>query len=260
MTCKKDLVDHQRTEVFMLNEDKSWSGIGDLMDIKPPKASYNEDDITTLADTDKTVVTAGAREHSNVEVTLLKRAESKIQRRLYLANYHGTCERFKIVLPDQKRTTVEFSGYIKEFGDETDPAKKTRIAMSITVSGKVGQYNDDGYITPDFITEGEPILPIVMNLTLSNIAFTDVDNKAELTVVFNQKVTGLTIESFETPNLTLDTLATADGGITWTATLTATDDIDADTNHITLKKGGYKNLDGRAGAEKTSVNYTVKTT
>lgn len=259
MTCKKDLVDHQRTQVFILNEDKSWTQIGDLMDIKPPKASYNEDDVTTLADTDKTVVTAGAREHSNVEVTLLKRTESQIQRRLYLSNYHGTCERFKIVLPDQKSTTVEFSGYIKEFGDETDPAKKTRIAMSITVSGKVGQYNDDGYITPEFLTEGEPILPIVMSLTLSNIAFTDVDNKAELTVVFNQKVTGLTIDSFETPNLTLDTLATADGGITWTATLTATDDIDSDTNHITLKKGGYKNLDGRAGAEKTSVNYTVKT-
>lgn len=138
MTCKKDLVDHQGTEVSILNEDKSWTLIGDLIDIKPPKASRNEDDVTTLAESDKVVVTAGAREHSNAEVTLLKRSESDIQQRLYLAHYNGSCERFKIVTPDKRRTTTEFSGYIKEYGDETDPAKKTRITMSITVSGKVG--------------------------------------------------------------------------------------------------------------------------
>lgn len=259
MTCKKDLVDHQRTQVFILNEDKSWTQIGDLMDIKPPKASYNEDDVTTLADTDKTVVTAGVREHSNVEATLLKRTESKIQRRLYLANYHGSCERFKIVLPDLRHTTTEFSGYIKDYGDETDPAKKTRVGISITVSGKVGLYDDKGYITPDFITEGLPILPLVMSFELSRTEFTDSENTGELTITFNQKVTGLTIDDFIAENLQLDSLATNDS-ITYTASLTALDDVDADTNFITLKAGKYKNADGRTGADDVkSVKYSIKT-
>lgn len=258
MTCKKDLVDHQRTQVFILNEDKSWTQIGDLMDIKPPKASYNEDDVTTLADTDKTVVTAGAREHSNVEVTLLKRTESEIQRRLYLSNYHGTCERFKIVLPDQKNTTVEFSGYIKEFGDETDPAKKTRIAMSITVSGKVGQYNDDGYITPEFISEGEPISPLVIKFEVSRPEFTAFDDTGEMTIVFNQKVTGLTIDSFIADNLQLSNLRTADN-ITYTADITANSGVYEETNFITLKAGSYKNASGRTGAEAKSVKYAMNT-
>lgn len=155
MTCKADLVDHQRTKVQILSHDKKqWETIGDLMDVKPPKASYAEDDVTTLEDTDKSVVTAGPREHSNVDVTLLKRTESAMQTRLYLANYNGTCERFRIIAPDRKHSTTEFCGYIKDYGDETDPKKKTRVGMSITVSGKVGKYNDDGYITPDFATEG----------------------------------------------------------------------------------------------------------
>lgn len=155
MTCKTDLVNHQGTRVQILSEDKQrWENIGDIMDVKPPKASFAEDDVTTLADTDKTVVTAGPREHSNIDVTLLKRTTSTMQKRLELSSYNGTCERFRIITPDAKHTTTEFSGYIKEYGDETDPAKKTRIAMSITVSGKVGKYDDDGYITPDFYTEG----------------------------------------------------------------------------------------------------------
>lgn len=259
MTCKKDLVDHQGTEVFILNKDKSWTHIGDLIDIKPPKASRNEDDVTTLAETDKVVVTAGAREHSNAEVTLLKRSESEIQQRLYLAHYNGSCERFKIVVPDLRHTTTEFSGYIKDYGDETDPTKKTRIGMSITVSGKVGKYDDKGYITPDFITEGLPILPLVMNFELSRTEFTDGENTGEMTVTFNQKVTGLTIDDFIAENLQLDSLATNDG-ITYTASLTALDDVDADTNFITLKAGKYKNADGRTGTDDVkSVKYSVKT-
>lgn len=259
MTCKKDLVDHQRTQVFILNDDKSWTQIGDLMDVKPPKASYAEDDVTTLADTDKTVVTAGAREHSAVEMTLLKRTESEIQKRLYLANYNGSCERFKIVVPDLRRTTTEFSGYIKEYGDETDPAKKTRITMSITVSGKVGKYDDKGYITPDFITDGLPILPSVVNLQLSRTEFTTSEKTGNITIVFDQKVFGLSIDDLEADNATIASLATNDN-ITWTADITAQDSVSTDINFVTLKAGKYKNADGRAAFDDVkSIKYSVQT-
>jgi len=262
MSCKTGLIGHQRTKIFILTSTilgmPQWEKISEITDIKPPNAAYSEDDATTLEDTDKTVVTAGPREHSNVEVTMLALSGDEMQKRLYLSNYHGKCERFKIVRPDALATTSEFSGYIKDFGEETDPKKKTRLKLVITVSGAVGKYDQNGYITPDFITAGYSLIPIITGITIAPSAITTAVPTAIVTITFNQPIITLDLADITAEHGVLSNLQTTDN-VVYTATFTANAGIALSTGKISIAAGVYKNADGRAGLAAESAAYSVET-
>jgi len=82
-----------------------------------------------------------------------------------------------------------------------------------------------------------------------------------VTFVFTEAVAGFTAADLTVPNGTLSDLASSDGGITWTATLTPNADVTDFTNVLTLDYTGIANLAGNRGVGTVdSANYAVDTT
>ncbi|SOC38296.1 cadherin-like protein, partial [Rhizobium subbaraonis] len=80
-----------------------------------------------------------------------------------------------------------------------------------------------------------------------------------VTITFSEAVTGFTIGNLVAANGTLSGLASSDGGVTWTATLTPADGISDPTNVITLDNSGFTDLAGNAGiGTTTSNNYAIE--
>ncbi len=83
---------------------------------------------------------------------------------------------------------------------------------------------------------------------------------ATVTITFSEAVSGLDIADFTVANGTLSGLTSADGGITWTATLTPDANIEDTSNLITLDNTGVTDLAGNAGSGTTdSNNYVIDT-
>ena len=83
---------------------------------------------------------------------------------------------------------------------------------------------------------------------------------AIVTFTFSEAVTGFTADDVTVPNGDLSGLASSDGGITWTATLTPNSSTTAATNVLTLNYAGITNLAGNAGVGTAdSGNYAVDT-
>ena len=81
-----------------------------------------------------------------------------------------------------------------------------------------------------------------------------------VTVTFAEAVTGFTTADITVPNGTLSAPTSADGGITWTATLTPSAGVSDATNVISVNLSGVADLAGNAGTgSATSANYTVST-
>ena len=83
---------------------------------------------------------------------------------------------------------------------------------------------------------------------------------SNVTITFNEAVSGLTTGDFTVANGALSSLSSGDGGITWTATLTPTASIEDPTNLITLDNTGVQDAAGNAGTGSTdSNNYAIDT-
>src|SRR6185503_8496649 len=81
-----------------------------------------------------------------------------------------------------------------------------------------------------------------------------------VTITFNEAVTDFDNADLVVANGTLTDVSTSNGGITWTATLTPTDDLTDTTNVITLDRSGVTDLAGNAGSgTTTSNNYAIDT-
>jgi len=81
-----------------------------------------------------------------------------------------------------------------------------------------------------------------------------------VTIMFSEAVTGLTDGDFTVANGVLSGLSRSNGGVTWTATLTPTADLEDATNVITLANAGFTDLAGNAGTgAANSNNYAVDT-
>jgi Domain of unknown function (DUF4347)/Bacterial Ig-like domain len=79
-----------------------------------------------------------------------------------------------------------------------------------------------------------------------------------VTITFNEAVTGFTNADLTIENATLSAVSSGDGGITWTATLTAAVGVNDSTNVITLANTGVADALGNTGSGTTaSNNYTV---
>ena len=81
-----------------------------------------------------------------------------------------------------------------------------------------------------------------------------------VTITFSEAVTGLDLADFSVANGSLSELSSSDGGITWTATLTPSANVENAANLITLNNAGYTDAAGNTGIGTTdSNNYTVDT-
>lgn len=86
------------------------------------------------------------------------------------------------------------------------------------------------------------------------------DETAEVTLTFNEPVTGLDAADLDVPNAGLGALSSADGGRSWTATLTPAADVVDATNVLTLDLTGINDRAGNAGVGTlVSGNYAVDT-
>ena len=81
-----------------------------------------------------------------------------------------------------------------------------------------------------------------------------------VTITFSEAVTGFTNADLTVPNGTLGAVASSDGGVTWTATLTPDMSVLDLTNVITLDNTGVADAAGNAGTGTTdSNNFTIDT-
>ncbi|WP_240350452.1 Ig-like domain-containing protein, partial [Pseudomonas viridiflava] len=81
-----------------------------------------------------------------------------------------------------------------------------------------------------------------------------------VTITFSEAVTGFTLADLSVSNGTLSALSSNNGGITWTATYTPTNNITSTTNVITLNNTGVTDLAGNTGSGlSVSNNYAIDT-
>ncbi|OWA35802.1 hypothetical protein B9G55_07880 [Saccharibacillus sp. O16] len=114
-----------------------------------------------------------------------------------------------------------------------------------------GTTNSDNY-------EVQTVVPTAI-MTVADSALT-AGETSPVKIVFSEAVTGLAADDFTVDNGVLSGLASADGGITWTAVLTPTTDTNAAVNHIELRNDGFVSLAGNAGVGTTLSNvYAVMT-
>ncbi|MCX4218567.1 MULTISPECIES: Ig-like domain-containing protein [Pseudomonas] len=115
-------------------------------------------------------------------------------------------------------------------------------------------YNNGGTLNTAYVEP--PTATIVMSDTALKIGETSL-----VTITFSRAVTGFTNADLTIANGTLSAVSSSDGGITWTATFTPTNNITDATNLITLDNTGVTAIsDGVAGVGTTnSTNYAIDT-
>ncbi|WP_216594969.1 Ig-like domain-containing protein [Comamonas testosteroni] len=87
-----------------------------------------------------------------------------------------------------------------------------------------------------------------------------VGESTTVTITFSEAVTGLDLSDFSVQHGVLSHLASSDGGLTWTATLTPTAGITNASNLITLNNTGYVDAAGNIGTGTTdSHHYAIDT-
>lgn len=101
--------------------------------------------------------------------------------------------------------------------------------------------------------------PTVNSIVVADAAL-KIGETSLVTITFSEAVTGFDNSALTIQNGTLSMVASTDGGVTWTATLTPTTNFEDATNVITLAKSGITDTAGNAGSGTTdSNNYAIDT-
>ena len=83
---------------------------------------------------------------------------------------------------------------------------------------------------------------------------------SQVTITFSEAVSGFGNAELTVANGSLTTVSSADGGVTWTATLTPTANLIDATNVITVSNTGFRDTAGNTGTGTTdSNNYAINT-
>ncbi len=103
----------------------------------------------------------------------------------------------------------------------------------------------------------DTLRPDALNIVVSDSALA-AGETATVTITFSEAVTGLAANDFTVASAVLSNLTSADGGITWTATLTPNASVEDASNLITLNKTGLVDAAGNAGSGTSdSNNYAI---
>ena len=143
------------------------------------------------------------------------------------------------------------------------PAGATTAATNVLTLDHTGITDLAGNAGVGSATSGNYAVDTV-GPSLNGIAISDtalkIGDTATVTFTFSEAITGFTADDVTVPNGDLSGLASSDGGITWTATLTPNSSTTAATNVLTLNYAGITNLAGNAGVGTAdSGNYAVDT-
>lgn len=105
----------------------------------------------------------------------------------------------------------------------------------------------------------DTIVPVTVAMVMDKTTL-NAQQTAVLTVRFSEAVTGLDVADFTVVDGVLSGLSSADGGLTWTATLTPAAGKVHSALQVTLNNAGYTDLAGNAGSN-TSVSgsYAINT-
>ncbi|PUE22800.1 Ig-like domain-containing protein, partial [Limnohabitans sp. Jir72] len=82
---------------------------------------------------------------------------------------------------------------------------------------------------------------------------------AKVTITFSEAVKDFSNADVTAPSGTLSTLASTDGGTTWTATFTPSANVEVAANSISVNPGAYSDLASNAGSAASSATYAVDT-
>jgi hypothetical protein len=114
--------------------------------------------------------------------------------------------------------------------------------------------------SPAGVATTDKAAPVVLSAAMSDSTL-KVGETSTLTVTFSEAVTSFDNSDITTlENGTLDTLSTADGGVTWTSTFTPTDNIEDMTNVITVGTALTDLVGNAPVAGNITANYTIDTT
>lgn len=128
--------------------------------------------------------------------------------------------------------------------------------VRVTLSDGDGGTSSNADVSVEVI---ETVAPTVVSMVVADTALA-VGETSTVTITFSEAVTNLEIADFTVANGALSSLASGDGGITWTATLTPTAATQDPSNLITLDNTAYTDLVGNAGTGTSdSNNYAIDT-
>ncbi|UWQ91566.1 VCBS domain-containing protein [Rhodobacteraceae bacterium M382] len=131
--------------------------------------------------------------------------------------------------------------------------------IDVTVTG--GQdVNGNAHVSTNEVDaiSVDSVAPVAM-ITMDSAALNAGADSATVTISFSEAVTGLEISDFTVPNGALSALATADGGVTWTATYTANSGVDSATNQIELTAGTVLDAAGNDNAVASGPSFAIDT-
>ncbi|MBC3807178.1 DUF4347 domain-containing protein [Undibacterium seohonense] len=104
------------------------------------------------------------------------------------------------------------------------------------------------------------IAPTLANpIEISDTAL-KIGDVSTMTINFTEAVVNLDASDFNFSNGSLSNFAPMNGGLTWTAAITANGNVNATNNSITLNHAGFNDLAGNAGSgSSTSPNFAIDT-
>jgi hypothetical protein len=130
----------------------------------------------------------------------------------------------------------------------------TKIEVILTASDAAGNTE---VISTSRTYAVDITVPTVQSIVLDKSAL-KVGETATVTITFSEQVKAFDLSDLTADNGTLSNLATADGGLTWTATLAPTANIE-DTTNVVNVLANYTDLSANLGTAGTSGNYSVET-
>jgi len=144
------------------------------------------------------------------------------------------------------------------------PDAGVRSAANVLTLDYAGIADLNGNAGVGTVTSANYAVDTRLPLLAAPIAISDtalhIGDSATVSFVFEEAVASFTVDDVTVPNGTLSDLATSDGGITWTATLSPAAGASAAANVLTLNYAGIVSLSGNAGSgTAASGSYAVDT-
>ncbi|PVE06071.1 hypothetical protein H663_020055, partial [Limnohabitans planktonicus II-D5] len=155
-----------------------------------------------------------------------------------------------------------YSGTVDAFGnysiavDTQDLVDDADHKIDARVTG-VDLAGNTGTVTVGHLYSVDAVAPSVQSLVLDKPSL-KAGETAQVTLTFSEKVTAFDLADLSADNAVLSQLASADGGLTWTATLTPTAAIE-DTTNVVKVLATYTDLAGNTGLTAQSSNYSLDT-
>ncbi|WEK32362.1 MAG: Ig-like domain-containing protein [Candidatus Pseudomonas phytovorans] len=135
----------------------------------------------------------------------------------------------------------------------------TSNLITLNNTGVVDQAGNTGTGTTDSNNFAIDTLRPTATIVVANSSLS-IGQTSQVTITFSEAVTGFTTLDLNVANGVVSGLSSADGGVTWTATLTPSGDISDTSNVITLNNAGVSDQAGNAGTGITeSNNYAIDT-